>query len=212
MPVTTKCPGCGRQISAPDAAAGRKARCPHCSTVVDIPGSGHVSAGGHAPVQELAAALGHAGQGKASATIHAASALATATPTPQPVQVSPSSVSAPSATPPSTTRTSTAIDRMLAKTSPYGSLRLLAAIIYGAGIALAILGFLGGVTAVIVVSINGHPLWGVGAFAGALVASLIIYLAGRTINELIRLWADVGDRVRQTAQMIEDMPNRTRDE
>jgi len=44
MAIEFACSGCGRIMRAPDAAAGRKARCPLCGTVQDIPsGSGRDS-------------------------------------------------------------------------------------------------------------------------------------------------------------------------
>jgi phage FluMu protein Com len=37
MAISIHCPGCGKKLNAPDSAAGRKARCPHCKTVVTLP-------------------------------------------------------------------------------------------------------------------------------------------------------------------------------
>jgi hypothetical protein len=35
MAITFLCP-CGRMLSAPDTAAGRRARCPHCQATVRV--------------------------------------------------------------------------------------------------------------------------------------------------------------------------------
>ncbi len=37
MAIRFSCSGCGKTLSVPDDAAGKKARCPDCSTVVDVP-------------------------------------------------------------------------------------------------------------------------------------------------------------------------------
>ena len=41
MPIDVVCPNveCGRQISAPDAAAGKRVRCPGCKTALAVPGA-----------------------------------------------------------------------------------------------------------------------------------------------------------------------------
>ncbi|MBN1912452.1 MAG: DUF4339 domain-containing protein [Pirellulales bacterium] len=36
MPIQCKCPGCGQTFQAPDQAAGRRAKCPKCATVIEI--------------------------------------------------------------------------------------------------------------------------------------------------------------------------------
>lgn len=38
MPIQFKCNQCGRKLQAPDSAAGRRAKCPDCGTVMTIPG------------------------------------------------------------------------------------------------------------------------------------------------------------------------------
>lgn len=38
MPSKFKCPGCGEVIQAPDSAAGKNVKCPHCETVMKVPG------------------------------------------------------------------------------------------------------------------------------------------------------------------------------
>lgn len=37
MPIETICKGCARKLRVADEHAGRKARCPHCKTVYDVP-------------------------------------------------------------------------------------------------------------------------------------------------------------------------------
>ncbi|MBP90101.1 MAG: hypothetical protein CMJ64_25905 [Planctomycetaceae bacterium] len=37
MPIETICKGCARKLRVADDYAGRKARCPHCKTVYDVP-------------------------------------------------------------------------------------------------------------------------------------------------------------------------------
>lgn len=44
MPISVACPECGRHLKAPDALAGKRARCPRCRTVVDVPLSATVVA------------------------------------------------------------------------------------------------------------------------------------------------------------------------
>jgi hypothetical protein len=36
MPITLNCP-CGKTLRVPDASAGKRARCPACQAVIDIP-------------------------------------------------------------------------------------------------------------------------------------------------------------------------------
>jgi phage FluMu protein Com len=49
VPITVKCPACEKLLQAPDAAAGKQAKCPDCETVFSIPANGqeaeHVDAG-----------------------------------------------------------------------------------------------------------------------------------------------------------------------
>ena len=198
--------------TAPDSAAGRKAKCRHCGGVIDI-------SAGHAAVSELAAAVSQLSEanagGAAAGPAPAAAATATATPAPQPA----AGTSQPAAERPSSVRngsstrgSGTFIDRMIARTSPYSGLRLLSAIIYGLGIALAALSFLGGVTGLVILSMSVNPWVGVGAFVGALILTAVIFIVAKAASELLRLWADVGDRMRQMAQMLEESLNRQRDE
>ena len=195
MAITATCSACGRSVSAPDAAAGRKARCPHCGGVVDIPAA------------SPAAALNRGAERRAGEPV----ATAVATPTPAAAAVTPrerSSVIRNGSG--SSTRASTAIERIAARTSPYGPLRLLATVLYGMGIALALAVIVGGLAALVIVSISGYPAIGVGVFAGGLVVGLVIFLGAKTLNELLRLWADVGDRMRQMVQMLDDSLARSR--
>ena len=37
MPISVKCGDCGKALKAPDALAGKKARCPDCGAVVAVP-------------------------------------------------------------------------------------------------------------------------------------------------------------------------------
>jgi len=45
MPIETTCPQCQSTLRVPDAAAGRKARCPKCNTVIQIAGAAQPNAG-----------------------------------------------------------------------------------------------------------------------------------------------------------------------
>jgi len=38
MPIEFHCPQCSKLLRTPDESAGKRARCPHCSTVADVPG------------------------------------------------------------------------------------------------------------------------------------------------------------------------------
>jgi hypothetical protein len=206
MPITANCPGCGKTIAAPDGAAGRKARCPHCGAVVDIPASG-------TSVQALAVALGRSGQGKvgeAGAAEGTNLATAVATPPAEPALTPPSPglrATTPRASGSlSSSRTSaTTVDRMLARSSPYKSLRLMAAIVFGVGATLAVLIAVGGLVGLILVSLSGSPLIGVGVFLGAGLVGAGIFLGAKVMNEVLGLWADLGDRMRQTSQLLEDL-------
>ena len=203
MPITANCPGCGKTISAPDAAAGRMARCPHCGGVVEIPLSG----------SPVAAALGRSAEATGGAAAGRPPAPAPAAAGVRPIEHSPTP-----RTPGfrngslSSTRTSaTTRSRMLARTSPYRTVRLLAAITFGMGATLAVLVFVGGLVALVLVSMSGYPLVAAAVFVGSLVAALGVFLAAKIVSEVLGLWADVGDRVRQMTQMLEDWANRQGD-
>lgn len=213
MPITTNCPGCGKTIAAPDSAAGRKAHCPHCGAVVDIPAVGTA-------VQGLASALGrpaHAAVDEAGGPAPVDATTAVATPPAAEQALAPPSPGLRATTPRSNGSTSasrtsaTTIDRMFARTSPYKSLRLLAAITFGVGAALAVLVGMAGLVSLILVSLRGYPLIGVGVFVGALVVAAGIFLGARIFSEMLGLWADLGDRMRQMMQLLEDSLARPKD-
>jgi len=214
MPITARCPGCGKSIAGPDTAAGRKARCPDCGSIVEFPGA-------RSPVSELAAAVTSVAaspppaRGAAAPAPAPAKPSAAAPPVPEP-SPAPTDQQPTPATPTrngtSKTRTTTVIDRLAAKTSPYTTLRLLAAVTFGVAVAVAAIAFLGGLAGLILVSMNGQPLIGVAAFAGGLVTALVLFLVGKTASEMLRLWADVGDRTRQMAQLFEEFLNQKREE
>src|SRR3954469_12424255 len=44
MPILVKCGGCQAKMNAPDAAAGKKVKCPKCGGVVPVPGGAAVPA------------------------------------------------------------------------------------------------------------------------------------------------------------------------
>lgn len=37
MPITVACPSCGKRLTAPDTAAGKKAKCPSCGSLMMLP-------------------------------------------------------------------------------------------------------------------------------------------------------------------------------
>ncbi len=37
MPISMNCPSCGKNLSAPDTAAGKKAKCPACGQIMVVP-------------------------------------------------------------------------------------------------------------------------------------------------------------------------------
>jgi len=113
-----------------------------------------------------------------------------------------------SSTPSASRASATTIDRLVAQTSPYGSVRLWAVIVLGVGIAAAVLCFVAGLVALVLLSMRGHPIEGVLSFVAGLVLAVALFLSGRVSNAMMRLAADVGDRTRQTAQAIEEFLNR----
>jgi len=188
MPIAATCPGCGKTISAPDSAAGHKAKCPHCGRVVPFPDN---------PAAALAAAV-RAEEKAGSDAESPAGHPAGATPTP-------ARAAAPSR------HSTTTVSRMLARTSPYNTLRLLAAIIFGVGITVSVLVLLGALAALVMLATRGRPWEAAGVFAGALILAVMLFLGAKTVSELVRLWADVGDRTRHMAQMFEESLNLPRD-
>lgn len=180
MSISATCPGCGKTIAAPDTAAGHRAKCPQCGAVVSLP-------------DNRAAAL--------------AAALKAASPAESPADAAPEAAPTPSRDaggPSKHSGATTTVSRMLARTSPYGTLRLLAAVIFGVGIAVSVLTFLGGLGALVVLATGGNPWAAVGVFAGALVLAVAFFLGAKTVSEVVRLWADVGDHARHLAQMLEE--------
>ena len=214
MTISVKCPECGKRLSGPDSAAGRKVKCPKCGHVAQFP-----EAGGDADAADPQAAAPPKG-GRAS-TADLAQALSSPS---APAESKPSAAEEPSGragdeaagdapsssltagggTLPSR-RASTTMSRMLARSSPYKTLRLLGVIIFATGIVVAVLVFLGGLTGLIIGSMAGlHPALTVGMFVGALVLAAVVLLVGKAAGELIRLWADVGDRARHLTMMVEE--------
>lgn len=199
MPISATCSGCGKTIAAPDSAAGHKAKCPQCGQVVTF---------SEDPAAALAAAVKAEERAKPSAESVAdvlakkasgeAADTAAATPTP-------ARSGAPSK------HSTTTVSRMLARTSPYGTLRLLAAVIFGVGMTVSILMFLAGLGALVLLAPRWDPWGAVGVFVAALILAVTFFLGAKTASELVRLWADVGDRTRHMAQMLEESLNLPRD-
>ncbi len=212
MTISATCSECGKRLSGPDSAAGRKVKCPKCGHVARFP----EAAGDAAEPQAAAPPKG----GKPS-TADLAQALsapsAAGEPKPSPAQEpagrpreesaaeAPSSSLTTGAGTVASRRSTTTMSRMLARSSPYKTLRLLGVIIFATGIVVAALVFLGGLTGLIIGSMAGlHPALTVGMFIGALVLAVVVLLVGKASSELIRLWADVGDRARHLTMMFEE--------
>jgi phage FluMu protein Com len=209
MTISATCSACGKRLSGPDSAVGRKVKCPKCGQVVQFPGgdAADEAAGRAKPsnssTADLAAALAGKSESKEAKAPPAApegeSGLAlkdASAEEPSPPPLAPTSGSR---------RSSTTMSRMLARSSPYKTLRLLGIIIFGTGIVIAALVFLGGLAGLIVGSMAGlHPALAVGMFVGALVLAAVVLLVGKATSELIRLWADVGDRARHLTMMLEE--------
>jgi hypothetical protein len=68
-----------------------------------------------------------------------------------------------------------------------------------------------GLVSLILVSLGGYPLIGVGVFVGAIVVAAGIFLGARIFSEMLGLWADLGDRMRQMMQLLEDSLARPKD-
>lgn len=213
MPITARCPGCGKNITGPDSAVGRRAKCPDCGAVVTF-------TAGRSAVDELAAAVqGGAAPALASAgadsspPASALAATATAEKSPPP-SLAASTPPTPSRLGPSSksTRATTVIGRLATKTSPYGTLRLLSVVTLVVGVVLAAIAALAGIAGLIMISMQGQPLIGVGVFLGCFAVAAILFLAGKIGSEMLRLWADVGDRARQITQLLEELASRDRDD
>ena len=63
MPIEFECPSCRKRIAA-DAALGTRARCPHCSSVVEVP-SPAAGEGGVPPIEPVSIGMQPARQGLA---------------------------------------------------------------------------------------------------------------------------------------------------
>ena len=188
-------------IAAPDSAAGRKARCPHCSAVMDIPALATA-------VHEVSAGVNRPAHARVGEMAGPAAAAAVATPPAAEQALTPPTAGLRATTPRSngslSSTRATTIDRLIARSSPYKGLRLMAAIALGVGVVLAILMLLGGVVGLILVSMAGSPLTGAGVFIGAIALAAGVFLGARIVNETLSLWADLGDRMRQMTQLLED--------
>jgi hypothetical protein len=205
MSVKARCPGCGQHISGPDKALGHKAKCPGCGHVVEF----HADAESLSEDKERSALefLEH-GAIPPHLKADAADALkdaqaASASAEPLPAEDEPAAaVATPSA---SKTQTSvTTIDRMIAKSSRYTTLRVLAAVCFVAGLGLGILVFLGGATGLVILSITGRAPAGVGVFVLSLMLAGVAFLAGKVMADLLRVAADVGDETRRIHQMLDE--------
>jgi hypothetical protein len=215
MPITARCPTCSRTISAPDYAAGHKARCPHCRTVVEIPGELSAAA---VPPQEIEvheAAMSPAEALAMEARRMRAEAVAAATPpsgaagTPSPERSSALRTGSRSGL------RASAIERLIAKTSPYTPLRTLASVILGVGVTLAVLLAFAGLAVMLFLAVGGGLGGlevGIAIFIGSVFLAVLLGMAAKVTHAMLRLGADLGDRVRQTAMLLEDLLNRPRDE
>ncbi|MCX5685217.1 MAG: hypothetical protein NT049_16280 [Planctomycetota bacterium] len=168
---------------------------------------------GETAVHELAAALhrpahAHAGEANAAPVLPlAAPPAGDRSPTP----LSGSRVTSSRSNGSNSGTKTTTVDRLIARSSPYKSLRLLAAVAFGVGAVLAVLIAVGGLVGLVLVSLRGEPLIGVGVFMGAAVVAAGLFFGARMLNEMLGLLADMGDRMRQTTQLLEDLAGRPRD-
>ena len=211
MPVKARCPGCGKHISGPDKAMGHKARCPACGHVVEF----------HADAESLSedkerSALAFLERGAIPPHLKAAPLedqiveAAPAAPSSAealPADGEPQEEPAPAAATPSASKTKTSvttIDRMMAKSSRYTALRVLAAVCFVVGLGLAILVFVGGATGLVILSITGHALPGLGVFVLSLILGGVVLLAAKVTGDVLRLAADVGDETRRIHQMLDE--------
>ena len=216
MAISAKCPGCGKRLSGPDSAAGHKVKCPKCGQIVQFPDA---DAGGQAeavassqPRKPSAADLAQALSEKppparARKEEAAREGEQREAPKDEPSAEEPSPPTlTPASGPPSSRRSSTTMSRMLARSSPYKTLRLLGVILFIVGVVVSVLVFLGGLVGLIVGSISGVLHWAeaVGIFIAAVVAAAVVLVVARAGSELIRLLADVGDRTRQMTLLFED--------
>ena len=200
MPISATCSGCGKTISAPDSAAGHKAKCPQCGQVVTF---------SEDPAAALAAAV--KAEERAKPTAESPADVLAEKPSGQAADSAAAAVPTPARSGAPSKHSTATVSRMLARTSPYGTLRLLAAILFGVGMTVSILVFLTGLGALVMLATGGNPWIAVGVFVGALILTVTLFLGAKTVSELLRLWADVGDRTRHMAQMLEESLNLPRD-
>ncbi len=179
MTIELVCPACGRQIAAKDTAAGRRARCPGCGQVVDVPGQGE------------GAAMAETAPG-ADARV---AALEKASPPPQ---------AAVGVTPSRTRGSATTVARIAARRSPYRSLRVTATMVFVFGVVLGTLVFLAGLAGLLLLAMQEAPIEGVFAFVGGLMMALVLIIGAKALAELLRLAADTGDRLRQVLLHLEE--------
>lgn len=52
MPVEFRCPSCSKLLRTPDESAGKKAKCPQCGAIVDVPAEDRAAGVPQQPVQE----------------------------------------------------------------------------------------------------------------------------------------------------------------
>jgi len=216
MGVSATCPGCGKRVSGPDSAAGHKAKCPKCGQVIQFPPAegtddlaGAVKATGARPSpRDLAQALKASPAKPATAAKPAPARLPPEEEIAEAEPATPTEKEAITPTPSraglGSRRSSTTMSRMLVKSSPYKTLRLLAVIIFGTGVAVSVLLLLGGLAGLILLAMSGSPGLAVVSFVGGLVLAVVVFVVGKTVSEVVRLWADIGDRVRHVSLMVED--------
>jgi len=206
MPVKAQCPGCGKQVSAPDKALGRKAKCPDCGQIIEFRADASPGpADGAARAEQALASLV-----KGGSAVAAAGALEPESPPADSAGGSAAAAAvaaAPTPATPSTKTSVTTIDRLIARTSPYRSMRLMGAIGFAAGVGLAVVCFIGGLATLVLVAMAGQPWLGVAIFVATLVLAALVFLGSKMLGDLVRLAADVGDETRRNTQMLEELRN-----
>jgi hypothetical protein len=142
----------------------------------------------------------------------ATAAAASSTPTtPVAADTLVAATASPTPTTPTTKTSVTAIDRMAAKASRYKTVRVLAAICLAVGLGLAVLSFVGGLAALVVLAMAEHPWGGVLAFLGALICAGLMSLAAKVVSDLLRRAVDVGDESRRMLHILEEHLNHHRE-
>jgi len=216
MAISVKCPGCGKRLSGPDSAAGHKVKCPKCGQIVQFPAADAAAGLAEAvasskPRKPSPADLAQALSGKPPPAEAKEEEARQGKEGEEPKEAAPAEEpSPPTPTPASgalpSRRSSTTMSRMLARSSPYKTLRLLGVILFIVGVVVSVLVFLGGLVGLIVGSVSGVLHWAeaVAIFIAAVVAAAAVLVVAKAGSELIRLLADVGDRTRQMALLFED--------